>query len=115
MAIYYQLATPVIIGDLDSSIQVSNLRIAALSVNREAAKESAGVGVLSVILEDVVSGTRVVVVTYQDANALTLINKFFALNVNGSPLEQVILQKLASAADLSGKIKVPAGTVVTVS
>jgi hypothetical protein len=110
MAYKYVLNNPVTIGDLDSRMTVSAVRIAAISFNAESAKRAAGSAILSVVLEDVTSGHRVATLTYEDATALTMVDQLIALPVSGKTLEQVILQKLASTADRDGR-KLPAGTI----
>lgn len=98
MSLLYNLAEPVKVGDLNHSVQVSQLQLSSISINFEPAHRKNGQAVLSVILHDTKTGYPVNVV-YQDAHSLALAQAI------EERVGEEILQKLISDGKLpAGKL-----------
>ena len=71
MSLIYTLNSPITVGDINSSITVSSLKLVSISVNFEDEYTKNDIAVLSICLCDPVSGYPLNVV-YQDASALSM-------------------------------------------
>ena len=94
-------------GDPETNLNVDELRVVALSFNRQKGYETTqGTAILSVTVEHPASGW-VHTVIYQDAQALAYIKAINSANFSAIPLDQRLLEKLVADG------KLPSGTIVT--
>jgi hypothetical protein len=102
MSLRYKLTSPVNVGDLAQSIQVSELKLVSISLNYTDVYTKANEAILSVCMIEPSTGYPVNVV-YQDASALSMARTIEA------QIGAEIFQKLAADG------KLPAGTLSTVA
>ena len=102
--VIYRFTNPVRVGDLSQAVNVSELRLASISLNFENYYAKNGTAVLSVVLEDAASGQKLNVV-YNDAAALAFWQNLDTVAANVST---TILTKLQADG------KLPPGAIVTV-
>src|SRR5690242_17959659 len=99
MSLRYTLETPIMVGDLTSSIKVSSLKLVSVSVNYEDVYTKGGTAVLSICLVDPDSGYPVNVV-YQDASALEMAQTIEA-QIGAELFQKLIADRKLPAGTLS--------------
>lgn len=105
--------TPITLGSYPNQITVSQVQLAAISFNFEKVKSSAGTGVVSIQLEDPVSGLRVANPQFNSAAVLTLVKALLAASNGAVSFEESILKLAQQAMDPLSPTKtmVPPGTI----
>lgn len=114
MSLIYTFPSPVTVGNYPNQIAVSQVRIASIALNFEAAKATAATPVcaVSIVLEDPATGHRFANPQFADAACLAVARAMLAAidPVTSRTFEADLLAKALTATDpASGKPIAPAG------